>query len=78
MFSAPYIQKFRKGIDGSERVVCTYKLGRMLGKGAFAQVYEVEDTEKEQRFACKIVSKASLAKRSAQIKLMSEVRAIPR
>mmetsp|Transcript_29603 Transcript_29603/g.64366 ORF Transcript_29603/g.64366 Transcript_29603/m.64366 type:complete len:891 (+) Transcript_29603:69-2741(+) len=47
--------------------------GRFLGKGGFAECYEVQDVVTGEQYAAKIVSKASVAKPRSQAKLRSEI-----
>jgi polo-like kinase 1 len=51
-----------------------YTKGRFLGKGGFARVYEITNTDSNKLYAGKIVAKASLTKSRAKQKLMSEIK----
>ncbi|KAM6503064.1 Protein kinase-like domain containing protein [Amanita muscaria] len=61
------------------RIICDkggrYQLQRVgfLGEGGFARVYEVKD-HRDVRFACKVVTKASLKTKKAKTKLYAEIK----
>ena len=48
--------------------------GRFLGKGGFAKVYELTNTETKKVYAAKIINKSSLTKKRAKQKLISEIK----
>ena len=48
--------------------------GRFLGKGGFAEVYDITDSETGEHFAGKVIAKASLTKKKAKDKLRMEIR----
>jgi len=50
-----------------------YQKGKFLGKGGFAKCYEALCCESKQKFAVKIVNKASVQKPRAYAKLKSEI-----
>jgi len=52
----------------------TYRVGKMLGKGGFASVYEVEDLNNGVALACKVTSRASLQRKKYYDKFVSEVK----
>ena len=51
-----------------------YSKGKLLGKGGFAKVYEVINTETKQASAIKIMEKAALSKARARQKFLSEIK----
>jgi polo-like kinase 1 len=51
-----------------------YLKGKLLGKGGFAQVFEVTNIHTSQSFACKIIEKQSLFKGRAKQKLTNEIK----
>lgn len=51
-----------------------YARGQFLGKGGFAECYEVKDLKTGEILAAKIVSKSSLVQHRARLKLDSEIR----
>lgn len=51
-----------------------YTKGRFLGKGGFARVYEIVNTDTDKHYAGKVVLKSSLTKSRAKQKLMSEIK----
>lgn len=57
--------------DRSDRV---WTVGKRLGQGGFARVYELVDSETGQKYAGKLVQKSSLTKQSAKDKLRTEIR----
>lgn len=48
--------------------------GSFLGKGGFAKVYELTNAETRQVYASKVIPKASLTKKRAKQKLISEIK----
>lgn len=52
----------------------TYRVGKMLGKGGFASVYEVEDLNNGVSLACKVTSRSSLQRKKYYDKFVSEVK----
>ncbi len=48
--------------------------GKFLGKGGFAEVYDITDSATEEHFAGKIIAKSSLQKKKAKDKLRMEIR----
>ncbi|XP_028403700.1 serine/threonine-protein kinase PLK1-like [Dendronephthya gigantea] len=50
-----------------------YFRGRLLGKGGFARCYEVTDMKTNQAYACKVVSKARIAKPHQRKKIVNEI-----
>jgi polo-like kinase 1 len=57
-----------------ETMVRRYLKGKCLGKGGFAQVFEVTNVESKRVMAAKIISKESLKKSRQRQKLMSEIK----
>ncbi|OMJ73141.1 hypothetical protein SteCoe_28237 [Stentor coeruleus] len=51
-----------------------YSKGKELGKGGFAQVYELTNLETKFKFAAKIIKKSSLAEGRTLQKLMTEIK----
>jgi serine/threonine protein kinase len=51
------VEKIKVDDDGNRYHYKTYKLGKYLGKGGFAKVYELTDNETKELFAVKIVNK---------------------
>eukprot|EP01031_Cornospumella_fuschlensis_P024433 gene24433-29533_t len=67
------IEEKRKRSDG--RIVCNrYATGKLLGKGGFAKVFIGTLLPSKHDYALKIVSKASLTKDRARLKLQSEIK----
>ena len=58
--------------DGTE-FTRAYQRGRLLGRGGFADCYELTELSTGQRSAVKVVSKLSLKQSSARDKLMTEI-----
>lgn len=54
---------------GQERILRRFTVGRQLGKGAFGSCYEAIDMETKHVFAAKVITKASLTKKSQQAKV---------
>eukprot|EP00736_Rhodelphis_marinus_P009038 Rmarinus@m.20327 len=63
----------RKNRHG-EQVYRRYGKGRLLGKGGFAQCFEMRDLETGERYAGKVIDKRSLVKKKAKEKLISEIK----
>lgn len=57
-----------------ETMVRRYVKGRCLGKGGFAQVFEVTNIESKRVMAAKIIAKENLKKSRQRQKLMSEIK----
>lgn len=57
------------GEDG-EVFTRTYFKGNMLGKGGFAKCFEFTDMDANVLYACKVISKTSLAKGKAKQKVV--------
>jgi len=57
------IEKISSGGEVKER---KYIKGKFLGKGGFAKCYELTDCETREKFAVKVVVKASLTKSRAK------------
>ena len=51
-----------------------YIKGKLLGKGGFAEVYELANPATKESFACKIIDKRSLLKGRSKQKLMNEIK----
>lgn len=54
---------------GQERIVRRFTVGRQLGKGAFGRCYEAMDMETKHLYAAKVITKASLTRKSQQAKV---------
>lgn len=57
-----------------EKEVVEYQIGKYLGKGGFAEVFELLQLHSKKKFAVKIISKKSLKKNRQKQKLFSEIR----
>lgn len=51
-----------------------YIKGKLLGKGGFAEVHELTNSETKESFACKIIDKKSLLKGRSRQKLLNEIK----
>ncbi len=60
--------------QGKTNHIKRYRRGRMLGKGGFAECYKITSFDSNRVYACKIIAKASLTKKSARQKLWNEIR----
>lgn len=49
-------------LGNGEKKTRKYRIGNKLGEGAFATCYEITDMEKNIKYACKLVVKASLGR----------------
>ena len=67
---SPHIlqEKIKKIGEGYQ--IRQYVVGKKLGRGGFAQCYEVTDLETKRILAAKIIPKASLKKKSTQQKVV--------
>eukprot|EP00826_Nyctotherus_ovalis_P021792 TRINITY_DN170_c0_g4_i1.p1 TRINITY_DN170_c0_g4~~TRINITY_DN170_c0_g4_i1.p1 ORF type:complete len:645 (-),score=147.80 TRINITY_DN170_c0_g4_i1:65-1999(-) len=63
----------RRATEYGDLALVRYQKGRLLGKGGFAQCYEVREISSEQVFAAKLIDKTALAKPRTRQKLVSEV-----
>ncbi|ETO05237.1 hypothetical protein RFI_32159, partial [Reticulomyxa filosa] len=71
-------KKKKKTINKKDRTsyaphVKRYECGKHLGRGGFAQVYEVQSLDSNRVYACKIINKQMLRKPQHQAKLLSEI-----
>ncbi|KAH0574644.1 Serine/threonine-protein kinase PLK [Spironucleus salmonicida] len=57
-----------------ERRLKQYKVGQLLGKGGFAEVYVITDIHTSQSFACKITSKERLTNKKVIEKFHQEIK----
>lgn len=56
------------------QITTTYVVGKLLGKGGFAKVYEIRSYEDNQLMAVKVIPKSQLEKARAKAKLTSEIK----
>eukprot|EP00762_Andalucia_godoyi_P008085 ANDGO_02142.mRNA.1 putative serine/threonine-protein kinase CCRP1 len=61
-------------VDDSCNPPRKYSLGKQLGKGGFARVYELLDLTNGELTACKVIAKAALTKPKAKAKLFTEIK----
>lgn len=61
-------------LGNGEKKTRQYRIGNKLGEGAFATCYEITDMEKNIKYACKLVVKASLGRTHSKQKLMNEIK----
>lgn len=71
--SGTVIQEKIKSKDGDTAMRKWIK-GGFLGKGGFAKVYELTNTESKETYAAKVIPKESLLKKRAKQKLISEIK----
>ena len=55
-------------------IIRVYNVGRLLGKGGFAKVYEMTDTATGHLVAVKVVDRNSLQKEKMKQKLLTEIK----
>ncbi|MES1919259.1 Serine/threonine-protein kinase plk1, partial [Bonamia ostreae] len=51
-----------------------YERGEMLGRGGFAYCYAIESFDTQKKYACKIISKSKLKKKTTRLKLITEIK----
>jgi polo-like kinase 1 len=68
-----YIREKVVKVDGNhlEKI---YKKLKMLGKGGFAECYDVVETQSNKHFACKFISKAKISRIKCKNRLMLEIK----
>jgi len=60
--------------EEGELQVRRYAKGRLLGKGGFARVYELQNLHTKQKYAAKVIPKSTLTKPRTKQKLYSEIK----
>lgn len=69
-----FLSLFKKIKKKGEECTRRWVRGKFLGKGGFAEVYDITDADTGEHYAGKIVAKASLLKKKAKEKLRMEIR----
>jgi len=64
----------RAGEEEGNEETRRYARGKALGRGGFATVYECTETRTGKAYACKVVSKETLAKERTRKKMQTEIR----
>jgi serine/threonine protein kinase len=67
------IEEKRKRANGEGYTIHRYTLGRMLGKGGFAKVYQCTSMDNGKSYAVKVVPKANLVKARARQKVRTMI-----
>jgi len=63
----------KRPTEYGDLMIIRYQKGRLLGKGGFAQCYEVREIDTDKLLAAKLIDKKELAKPRTRQKLLNEV-----